>query len=611
MFGKALKFLFSHKFLTTLIISTLAVGGYLTYRSFRGSAGQASYVLGSVEKGTLITTISGSGQISVSNQIDLKAKASGEILKINVVSGQNVKKGQVLVQLDAREAYKAIRDAEANLENAKIALEKTKQPADQLSILQAENSLNQAKEAKIKAEDNLTNGYEDAFNAIASAFLDLPSIVTSLHDILYSKGVDLSEDTIAGDQENILALMNAVAEPDRAGLRSFQNSATSDYQTARLKYDLNFADYKKINRSAEQAAIEALLDQTLAVTKLIAQAAKSESNYLDSWTDYRIKRSERTFLKVTEYQTALASQISQVNNHLTDLLAIQRSLVDNREAIVNADRTIIEKTVSLAKLYAGATPLDIKSQELSVKQKENALLDVKEKLTDYSIRAPFDGVVATLEVKRGDSLSSGGAVATLITSQSLAEISLNEVDAAKIKVGQKATLTFDALENLTLTGSVLEVDSLGAVSQGVVTYQVKIGFDTQDEKIKPGMSVSASVITNTKQDVLLVPNSAVKSLNGDFYVEVPDEEAFVSITGADANGLNLKNPPRRQFVQIGLANDSLTEITEGLAAGEQVIIRTITLTSPATPTSQGQSLFQLPGGNRSINRTSPATGSFR
>ena len=70
---------------------------------------------------------------------------------------------------------------------------------------------------------------------------------------------------------------------------------------------------------------------------------------------------------------------------------------------------------------------------------------------------------------------------------------MNEVDAAKISVGNKTTLTFDATEDLTLTGKVAQIDTIGTVEQGVVSYKVKIAFDTQDERIKPGMTANASI----------------------------------------------------------------------------------------------------------------------
>jgi multidrug efflux pump subunit AcrA (membrane-fusion protein) len=143
---------------------------------------------------------------------------------------------------------------------------------------------------------------------------------------------------------------------------------------------------------------------------------------------------------------------------------------------------------------------------------------------------------------------------------------LNEVDIAKIKLGQKTTVTFDAIEDLTLTGEVVEIDSVGTVSQGVVSYVVKINFDTNDDRIKPGMSISASIITNTAQDVLVIPSSAVKTKNGISYVEKLDK----SLSGSSATSF-----PAQTKVEIGLSDDSKTEIISGLNEGDFVVTKTV------------------------------------
>jgi HlyD family secretion protein len=77
-------------------------------------------------------------------------------------------------------------------------------------------------------------------------------------------------------------------------------------------------------------------------------------------------------------------------------------------------------------------------------------------------------------------------------------------------MGQKVTMTFDAIPDLTMTGTVAEIDTLGTVTQGVVSYTVKIAFDTDNTDVKPGMTVSAMIITNTKIDVCKVPLSLDK-----------------------------------------------------------------------------------------------------
>ena len=255
--------------------------------------------------------------------------------------------------------------------------------------------------------------------------------------------------------------------------------------------------------------------------------------------------------------------------------------------LASAEKTVKEREASLANLKAGPDSLDIRSQDLTIRQRQNSLSDAIAKLADYTVRAPLDGIIAELNVKVGDQASSGAALATLVTKQKVAEVSLNEVDVAKVKVGQKVILTFDAVEGLSITGQVAEVDTLGAVSQGVVSYAVKITFDTQDERVKSGMSVSAAIITDVKQDVLIVPSSAVKSQGDNYYVEV----FAPSVPGSQSNqAFASATPPSRQTVATGLSNDTDTEIVSGLKIGDRIVTRTITSTTSATTTS-APSLF--------------------
>ena len=172
---------------------------------------------------------------------------------------------------------------------------------------------------------------------------------------------------------------------------------------------------------------------------------------------------------------------------------------------------------------------------------------------------------------------------------------MNEIDVAKVKTGQKVTLTFDAVSNLTITGQVAEVDAVGTVSQGVVTYIVNIAFDTQDDRIKPGMSVSAAIITEAKSNVLLVPNSAVKSQNRTSYVEIVDGDDKSLALTANVSGTILNNSPRRQQIEIGTASDEFTEITSGLNEGDVIVTRTIQPTAQTAQTQQQSGGLRIPG----------------
>ena len=597
MFQKIKQFASQHKIATGFLVLTIGLGLYFGYKKLSDSSSATRYVLAAVQQGTIVTSVSGSGQVSASNQIDIKPKASGDVVYVGVKNGQEVKAGTLIAQLDARDAQKAVRDAEVNLEAARLSLEKLKEPADALSILQAENSLAQAKESKQKAEDDLNKAYDDGFNTVANAMLDLPGIMTGLKDMMFDNTIDPN----SGSGDNITWYVNQTnyqTDAREKALR-YMNDVYNAYNHAREVYDKNFDDYKATSRTADQATIEALILQTYDTTKIIADTIKTIDNFIDFVQDDMEKRDYNIPAMVSTHQANISSYTSKTNSHLLNLLAIKRTIEDSKNAIVNADRSIAEKTESLAKLKSGADALDVQSAELAVKQRENALLDAKEKLADYFIRAPFDGIIATLDVKKGDTVSPATVLGTFITKQKIAEISLNEVDVAKVKVGQKATLTFDAVPDLTITGQVVEVDTVGTISQGVVSYTVKVGFDTQDDRIKPAMSVSADIITDVKQNVLLIPNSAVKSAGGATYVEVPQDTAAASRLLASAansaTGVELNSALRQQAVEIGLSNDSVSEVVSGLKEGDLVIVRTITSANQTQPT-QTRSIFGGSGG---------------
>jgi len=265
---------------------------------------------------------------------------------------------------------------------------------------------------------------------------------------------------------------------------------------------------------------------------------------------------------VDKHSSILATSSEKVTNFANNLLSIANSIQNYKNSI---------KTIEL----------NIKYQERAIKEKEEDLLEAKEKLSDYSIKAPFDGIVASLNVKNGDSVSPQTTMATLITKEKIAQITLNEIDAAKVKVGQKANITFDAIEGLNITGKVIEIDPVGQVSQGVVSFGVKIVLDTDDERIKPGMSVSATIITQVKPNVLLVPNSAIKREGEMTFVQlVVDKEALKKETLPESA---IKN----QEVKVGLSNETMTEIVEGLKEGDLVISQIITQSTRQTQRNQG------------------------
>jgi len=593
MAENVLKKILRNKKLVGFIALILLGGGYFGYKIFKGNGKETRYVLASVEKGAVIVSVSGSGQVSASDQIDIKSKANSEVAAVYIEKGGEVKAGKLILKLDDTDFQKAVRDAQTSLETAKLELEKLLAP-DEITLLQAENSLDQAKQSKQNSKDDLEKKYGDAFDNITNVFLDLPKVMSGLQAVLF--GADFN-----GVISNLDYYSNAAKTYDERAI-GYKDDAYNAYQKARKEYDQNFQDYKATNEFSDKSVIEALINQTYQTTKSINEALKEANNliqfYEDKFTEHNLK--PQAFADT--HLLSLNTYMSKTNTHLLNLSSIESAIQTNKEAIADAEKLIEEKELSLAKMKAGPDELDIRSKKIAIQQKEDALITAKQNLAECYITASFDGIVAAIEVKKGDSVSAGTALASIITKQKITEISLNEVDITKIKVGQKATLTFDAVEGLSIAGTVLEIDTLGTVTQGVVTYNVKIGFGTQDERAKPGMSVSAAIITDSKQNVLSVPNSAVKTSGDTYYVEMLNQSVLnksLLNSAAISSGIPSKTPPSEQSIEIGLANDSVTEITSGLKEGDMVIVRTVSSTSTSTTQngqSQNQSLFQSGGG---------------
>lgn len=563
-----------HKIWTGIIIIAIIAVGYYFWQKNKSANVPTRYVTSTAEKGTLTVSVSGTGQVSVSNQIDLKPKVAGTIIYVGTQNGQAVKTGALLAQIDSQEAQKSVRDAEINLESTKLSLEKLKQPPDQLSLLQAQNSLVQTKESKQNAEDTLKKSYDDGFNSVSNTFLDLPDIMTGLNTII--NGYNLA----SPNQVNIDYFTDTPAKYDTRALQ-YRTETNTSYQNARAAFDKTFQNYKTASRFSDTATVESLISESYDTTKTIAEAIKEATDLLQFYKDILTQHSLRTNTLADTYLTGLNTYNSEVNGHLSSLLSIKSTIQNSKESIINYERSIAEKTISLSKLQAGADALDIRSLEMSIEQKESTLSDARQKLADYYIRAPFDGLIASMDAKKGSEASSGTALFTIVSPQQLAEMTLNEIDVAKIKVGQKANLTFDALPDLNISGQVADIDTVGTISQNVASYGLKIGLDVQDSRIKSGMSVSATIITEAKQNVILISSSAVKTQGGTSYVEIMPDNTTI---------------PVRQTVATGLANDTMTEITDGLKEGDKVVTQTITgTTATTTQTNQNNNSLRLPG----------------
>ncbi len=273
---------------------------------------------------------------------------------------------------------------------------------------------------------------------------------------------------------------------------------------------------------------------------------------------------EVTSVAVRNDQEVTKGQIIAILDNEDARRDVERSRLDVRRAEIQLKQK--------EELYPKETKDDKYERQLSditVAQSRIALVEAQERLNDYTIRAPFDGIVTGLAVESGDTISQTSVLASVITKNMKVVITLNEVDASKVKIGNAAALSFDALPNESVLGTVTKLDTIGTAEQGVVSYGAEITLETQHSKLKPGMSVTADITVAEKQNVLLIPNAALTYESGKAWVRVASSrgETANTVSAEDRNGRG-----ERREVTVGLTDNISTEIMSGLKEGDRVLI---------------------------------------
>lgn len=307
---------------------------------------------------------------------------------------------------------------------------------------------------------------------------------------------------------------------------------------------------------------------------------------------------QRATQSLASYQSAKNSlQTAKINYYAlqSDLLTNWKTFIDlaQNTTYENSDKTPNTANRQLPQymsvndqwLFAEAK---YKQQENVVAQVQNALNSawLSYQQTSSTIYAPISGTATGLSLQVGSVINSQSNTSGTAASQKIASIqtgaspvvgvSLSQVDTPKVKIGNKATLIFDAFPGKTFTGKIISIDTIGSVSSGVTTYPTIIKLDIEAPEIFSNMTASASIITQMKDNIIVVPSSAVQTQNGQSVARV------------------LKNGQTEQkVVETGLSSSTEVEIISGLKEGDVVITG---ISSPQQQSTQRSNQTQSPFG---------------
>ncbi len=498
-------------------ISLLVIAALAIYFAIQAGAQSAEEVqtgdTTTVFVGDLASSATASGRVSPRREAQLSLQSAGIVDAVLVRVGDEVQAGDVLVQLDTA-------DLVLNVANAEQLVRIRQANLDQL----------------------LADASDSEF---AAAQADVASAQANLDNLLAGP----RPEEIAAAEADVRASAAGVAS-SVAQLNDAQNNTITQADLEAAKAELVAAEYQleQAQDVNESFAIDRT-DEALQNAQDAYNVAKAKYDNLLSGVDPNV---------IGASSADVAAATARRDGSQADL---DELLLGATEAEIAAARLELARAEdALADLLSSADDEDIRIAQAELTQAEISLADAQEQLAKAMVVAPFDGVITAVSVTEGEFAS--GAAVEIVDNQSL-EVILNvdEVDVASITVGQEAILTLETWPNEDIPSQVNAIaPSATSDGSGLVSYEVHLGLENSDLPIRVGMTANATLITERKEDVLLVSNRAITADReaGKYYVNLQQAEGFETVE-----------------VQIGLRDGRNTQILGGVNEGDVLVISNI------------------------------------
>jgi HlyD family secretion protein len=357
---------------------------------------------------------------------------------------------------------------------------------------------------------------------------------TSLPQNIIVAGVELYN-----AQNDLEALLEPATELE---LKQAEQAIAKAQETARdAKQYLSNLQSASPETDIEQARANLVLAANqldLAREEFEPYANKPENNLIRATLQSKLAQAQK------EYDAAA----QKLNNLLGTGNPIDLSVAEADLALAQAQLQDAQDVYE--RLVEGPEPDDVAAAQARVAAAQ-ATVDLR------LISAPFAGTISEVNLKSGDQVAPGTAAFRLDDlSHLLVDVLLSEVDINRVKLGQEVVLTFDAILAKEYHGIVKEVGRVGTPIEGVVDFTVTVELTDGDQDVKPGMTAAVNIVVEQLEDVLLVPNRAVRVREGQRVV-------YILRDGA----------PQPVPVTLGASSETVSQVLEGeLKPGDPVVL---------------------------------------
>jgi HlyD family secretion protein len=484
-----------------LVVAAALFGGRFL---FSQEAEAAAYTEFTVTRGDITVSLTGSGTLAPVAQYEVVSLVGGEVLSDTFREGDTVEKGQLLYTFDTSQMRNSLERANLSLERSRMNYEKTLKA--HAGLIVTSPIAGKVTELYVQAGDNVNTG------ARVAKIVDDSSLTARI----------------------------PFGETDAAQLYAGQ-------------------------------AVRVTVENTFEVLDGVIEKVYDSSRLADGYVtvtdvDVRVENpgllSAGTFVSV-EAGGMESYEGGELKGGAEKIVTSQAGGMLETLYVLTGER--IAAGAPIAALSSDTANDSLREGYLSLREAELSYENAEKQLADYELTAPISGSVISKSVKAGDSLeTSAKTVMAVIADMSEMSFTINvdELDIAKVKAGQRAIITVDALSGRVFSGVVDNVGLLGTSSNGVTTYPVKIKPD-ETEGLWPGMNATATIVADSVENVLMIPVTAVS------------RGSLALVKGAaPAEDIDQGEAPEGAAyarIETGLNNENFIEVKSGLSEGDVVL----------------------------------------
>lgn len=517
------KFFTVKKVILTAILIVVITATFLLFSGSNDSLVDVEFQ--TVARGDVKEMVSETGFVQPSREIAMAFERGGRVISVPVTVGDKVEEGDVLIELDPAERKAELVGAYARLRAEQVRLNELLKGADNISlgvsgasVVSAETALDNAKAAlrNITTQQDLL--VANAKKTLLSSGLQAYITSDGREGTSYSYAAPVVSGTYTSDQEGIY-----IIELYRSGASSGSSYRVSGLETA---------------------------------TESVSTVGPTSIGTRGLYIQFPNNFAPNTEWEIPIPNTRSSAYISYQNAYKSAVEARDVAIKTAENAVKSAEAALGQSNQLYTQVSSSARDERVEAQQAMVSQMSALVQTAELAVEKTTLKAPFTGIVTSLNIQEGEIVSPLAPVVSLISDDNFElVVNISESEIQDITVDDTAEVRFDAYDDAIFGAHVLRISPTASIVGGVRVFEVTLKFDEKDIRIRSGLSADIDILAEQKNNVITVPTRSIVEREDGKFVRTWD-------------GRKLSYIP----VKTGLrGSGGVTEIINGLTEGTEII----------------------------------------